>query len=306
MGILIGVSPDESGSDAVALGALLAQLTGLPLVLAHVHPPTPMVPGMHRVDAEWRAFLGERSDAALRSAMEQLASDSPGVEVSTRTIPSSSVSRGLRRVAREVDATITVLGSCHGTDRGHVGIGSIASSLLHGGETAVGIAPAGFQQLAPERIGRLVIGFRDTEESRAAVATAQRIAARTQIPVHLLTAVLRTSRMTSSVLRGDLERAVLDALAQQERLAHDRLRVEHDQGMLGDVIQADSAEDARQAFAWRPDDLFITASSRFGPLRRVLLGDTAYKLLRGSPVPVMVLPRAVEHDDLSEDDWSPT
>jgi nucleotide-binding universal stress UspA family protein len=298
MRILIGVSPDDAGSDAVALGAVLSRLLDASLVLAYVHPPTSEVPGMDHVDAEWAAYLQDRADATLQRATAQLATDWRIVDVETMVVASPSVSRGLRRAARAREATITVLGPCRGALAGRIGIGSIASSLLHGGETAVSLAPEGFRQDAPDQVGRLVIGFRDTAESHAVVTTAHAIAARLAIPVHLLTAVLRTTWIAGSTLRGDPERAVLESLEQQERNAQAKAIAATDSAICGDVIQADSAEEACTAFAWRPDDLFVTASSRYGPLRRVLLGDTAYKLLRACPVPAIVMPRAVEDLEL--------
>jgi nucleotide-binding universal stress UspA family protein len=298
MRILVGVSPDDAGSDAVALGAVLARLLDASLVLAYVHPPISEVPGMDHVDAEWAAYLQDRADATLQRATAQLATDWRIVDVGTTTVASPSVSRGLRRAARATEASVTVLGPCRGALTGRIGIGSIASSLLHGGETAVSLAPEGFRQDAPEQVGRLVIGFRDTQESRAVVATAQAIAARREIPVQLLTAVLRTTWIAGSTLRGDPERAVLDSLEQRERAAQSQVIAATDPAIVGDVIQADSAEEACGAFSWRPDDLFVTASSRYGPLRRVLLGDTAHKLLRACPVPAIVMPREVEDLEL--------
>ncbi len=43
-------------------------------------------------------------------------------------------------------------------------------------------------------------------------------------------------------------------------------------------------------FDWNGDELFVLASGG-SILRRVFLGDMTYKLVRASPVPVVVLPR---------------
>jgi nucleotide-binding universal stress UspA family protein len=42
---------------------------------------------------------------------------------------------------------------------------------------------------------------------------------------------------------------------------------------------------------WLPGDLLVVGSSRHGPLARVFLGSTATKIVRASPVPVVVVPR---------------
>jgi nucleotide-binding universal stress UspA family protein len=41
---------------------------------------------------------------------------------------------------------------------------------------------------------------------------------------------------------------------------------------------------------WQRDELLAVGSSGVGPLARVFLGSRAGKLIRASPVPVLVLP----------------
>lgn len=62
----------------------------------------------------------------------------------------------------------------------------------------------------------------------------------------------------------------------------------------GEVIQGDTADQAMARFDWQGEDLFVVASSGFGALRRVFLGDTTHKLLRALTVPAIVLPRHLE------------
>jgi nucleotide-binding universal stress UspA family protein len=45
-----------------------------------------------------------------------------------------------------------------------------------------------------------------------------------------------------------------------------------------------------------PDELVMCGSGTAGPLRRVFLGDTAQKILRTTPAPVLVVPRHAESD----------
>jgi nucleotide-binding universal stress UspA family protein len=48
---------------------------------------------------------------------------------------------------------------------------------------------------------------------------------------------------------------------------------------------------------WLPDDVLVVGSSRHGPLARVFLGSTATKIVRASPVPVVVVPRGSGRSD---------
>lgn len=109
--VLVGVSPDDSGADAVALGALMARLLGQHITLVHVHPPTIDCPSIGHVDAEWGAFLAEQGNSLLEKATEQLASQWDCAEVDRRMVASRSVSRGLRQIAEELDASAVVIGS---------------------------------------------------------------------------------------------------------------------------------------------------------------------------------------------------
>jgi nucleotide-binding universal stress UspA family protein len=45
---------------------------------------------------------------------------------------------------------------------------------------------------------------------------------------------------------------------------------------------------------WYADELLVIGSSTIGPIARVFLGSRATKLIRHSPVPVIVVPRGHE------------
>ena len=49
--------------------------------------------------------------------------------------------------------------------------------------------------------------------------------------------------------------------------------------------------EALAALEWRPGEMLLLGSSRIGLLRRVFLGSNARKILKASPIPVMVLPK---------------
>lgn len=291
MTILVGVSPDEAGADAVALGAVLSSLIGESLTLAHVHPPTIDYPSMGNVDAEWAAFLRERSLATLRAARQQLASDW-GISPETEVISAhSSVSRGLLKVAQEVQATFIVVGPGPGGRDGHLSLGSTAHSLLHGGDVGVGLAPEGYRETAPDRLDRLVVGFRTGEQGDRVAQWAQKMSARTRVGVELFTAVIRATRIVGARLGRDPERAVMQALCEQGEEAQRMTIQKLGDGLSGFVAQGDTAAQAMGGFPWRNGDLFVLGSSSFGTIRKVFLGDTSLKLLRAATVPALVLPR---------------
>lgn len=296
MRIVSGVAPDESGEDGLALAAVMARLLGAQITLAFVHPPTIDFPSMGHVDAEWSAFLAERSEATLAHARGVLRDEWSIDDVDTVTLAQASVGRGLRDVADKVGAVMVVIGpGSEGVD-GHLALGSVAHSLLHGGGAAVALAPEGYRETAPDVIGRIVVGFQDTPESDYAVRLAGSVARPHDVPLHLLTVVLRMTRILGARVGRDPERQVMQALIEHERAAQQRFIDASGMSISGTVVEGDTASRAMSRFDWRDDDLFVVASSSLGVLSRVFLGDLTHKLLRACTVPAVVLPRGFDPD----------
>jgi nucleotide-binding universal stress UspA family protein len=57
------------------------------------------------------------------------------------------------------------------------------------------------------------------------------------------------------------------------------------------VLVGDTVDAALADFIWHREDLLVCGSSTLGPVRRVLLGDMTFRLLRAATVPVLVAPR---------------
>ena len=302
MEIVVGVSPDESGGDAVALGAVLSRLLGARLVLTYVHPPTIDYPSIGNVDAEWEAFLRQRAQATLQGASDQLAREWSITDTESVSYPHASVGHGLRNVAEERGAAMVAIGPGASHVDGLLGLGSVAHSLLHGGPAAVALAPEGYRETAPDHIRRLVAGFQDTEESAEAVEVCIGVALPHHLPVHLLTVVLRTTRILGARVGRDAERQVMESLAEHERQAQKRFTDSRGGEVTGSVVTGDTAERAMSRFDWEDSDLFVVASSVLGPIARVFLGDMTHKLLRVCTVPAVVLPRGFEPELLEVSD----
>ena len=296
MRIVVGVSPDESGDDGVTLGAVLSRLLGARITLAYVHPPTIDYPSRGHVDAEWADFLRQRSEATIDRAADILRRDWSIDDIDSTIVARASVAHGLRDAADEVGAVMIVIGpGSEGVD-GHLALGSVAHSLLHGGAAAIALAPEGYRETAPDEIRRLVVGFQDTAESEYAVGIAESVARPSGVDVHLLTVVLRMTRILGTRLGRDPERAVMEALVEHETTAQQRYIEASDQPLTGSVVHGDTAGRAMARFDWQDTDVFVAASSSLGVLSRVFLGDLTHKLLRACTVPAVVLPRGFDPD----------
>lgn len=277
MRIVVGVSPDESGEDGLALAALLARLLDARITLAFVHPPTMDYPSLGNVDAEWEAFLRERSTAALGHAAEILRTQWAIEDVDALVVARASVGHGLRDAADQVGAIAIVIGpGSEGVD-GHLAI-------------ALG------REVAPDAIERLVVGFQDTPESEYAVTIAESVARPHDMPLHLLTVVLRMTRILGARIGRDPERMVMEALIEHERSAQQGFIERSGLPITGSVVEGDTAGRAMSRFDWQDGDVFVAASSSLGVLSRVFLGDLTHKLLRACTVPAVVLPRGFDPD----------
>ena len=300
MEIIVGVSPEDSGDDAVALGAVLSRLLRCSLTLAHIQPPTMEYPSMGNVDAEWTAFLAERAEAAIHRARTLLEREWSISGVTAIVHASASVGHGLRDVALQRGADIIAIGPGTNSTEGRLGLGTIAHSLLHGGPAAVAMAPEGYRETAPDDIERIVVGFQDTPETAVAVNVAVDAASVSNIPVHLLTVVLRATRISGARIGRDPERQVMETLIASEKVAQARFIETSAVPVSGSVVSGDTADRAMARFDWQDSDLFIVASSRYGAIRRVFLGDLTHKLLRACVVPAIVLPRHTGPDLLAD------
>ncbi len=61
--------------------------------------------------------------------------------------------------------------------------------------------------------------------------------------------------------------------------------------MTAEVVVGDDVTSALAQVSWQQGDLFLVGSSTRGPVQRVFLGDTTFKLVRGASTPVLVAPR---------------
>jgi nucleotide-binding universal stress UspA family protein len=59
------------------------------------------------------------------------------------------------------------------------------------------------------------------------------------------------------------------------------------------VGRGETWEEAMEDVDWEDGDVLVVGSSSIGPVARVFLGSRATKIVRHSPVPVVVVPRPV-------------
>ena len=60
------------------------------------------------------------------------------------------------------------------------------------------------------------------------------------------------------------------------------------------IVEGRDWEDALDSLPWEDGEVLVVGSSRLGPVARVFLGSNQTKIIRSSPVPVVVIPRGAE------------
>ncbi|MFD0900511.1 universal stress protein [Actinomadura sediminis] len=288
--VLVGCSPDDRGDDALVLAALVARATGAAVTAANVHPPPWPARGPGSVDAEWLAFLRGRADEAVRAAAARLAElGVPKRDVAPHVHAHRGSGRGLIEVAEETGAGLVVIGSAPRGRRGRIAVGSTADQLLHGSPVPVLLAPRGYGAEAPVRLERLTAAYWRRGDADGPLAAAAGWAAALDVPMRLLTLVLRPPGVAAR-FRDSGE--VLER--QRERAEEDLARAA---GLVGgapiatETVTGVGVGKALAAVDMLPGEVLACQSGHHGPLRKVFLGESSGKIVRSAPRPVLMLPR---------------
>ncbi|TDD40415.1 universal stress protein [Actinomadura sp. KC06] len=292
MRVLVGYSPDDRGADALALAALVVRAAGASLAVANVHPPPWPARGPGSVDAEWVAYLKGESQAALTEAAGKLAeSDVPESDVTLRVHSHRGSGRGLIEIARDAAADLIVIGSAPRGRRGRIAIGSTADQLLHGSPVPVLLAPRGYADDLPGRFERMTVAYWRRKDADGPLSAAAEIAAALDVPMRLLTLVLRPPGIAAKfkdaggVLDRQAAQADEDLRAAAARLGGAGTPVEHLAAVGTGIAKTLGTVDML------PGEVLACLSSHDGPLRKVFLGESSGKIVRAASCPVLLMPR---------------
>ena len=292
MTLTVAYAPDERGKTALHLASMLARSVGDELVVCSV-VPAPWVPGMARIDAEYRKELDEIADQALELARKSLPSD---VSARFERHSARSAAAGLLEVAKQYDAYMIVVGTSSAGLFGHISLGSVTNRLLHSSPVAIALSPRGFRSRPGAKVKRVTAAY-DGSASGLLLAAA-RVAARVGASLRIASFAVwsrpaYTTRLGTDsedlVLREwitDIEKSAHAALEQVEELAKVPRQVEV---VIG---HGESWEEAIDDVGWDDEDVLVIGSSAVGPIAQVFLGSRGAKILRSSPVPVVVVPHA--------------
>jgi nucleotide-binding universal stress UspA family protein len=294
MRFLAGIDPSGRPDAVLHLAAILARSAGAALDVAAIHPKSwpPFTPS---VDADWHTSTRESASDALNQAARVLAGSD--VEAEYILAEASSGRRGLLQLVEERGSSLIVVGSSSAGPYGYVALGSENDALLHASPIPVAIAPRGYRSKDGARVTRVTAAYSGTDAAADLVIGAAGIAGEVGASLRIasfavLRSVANTAGTTTQAERrivdtwaGDVEAHAAAVLAKVSSLPH-APTVEGTVVGVGETW-ASAIED----IGWHNADVLVVGSSSLGPISRVFLGSHAAKVVRHSPVPVVVVPR---------------
>jgi len=299
MTILIGLAHGKRDDAAVHLGGLLARSSAEDVVVVSV-VQAPWPPNPYRGDKEYLAYQQDQAEIALNRARQQLGASPLGAEFTVRRAESAPA--GLLQVAEERHCSSVVVGSSTMGLMGHVMLGGVAERLLHSAELPIVVAPRGFHAGPASTVTQVSVAFGRADHDSGLIARSASVARELGAALRVLCFAVRPMTAMLGGVGNNAEELVVEEWKQRldadiaAALASsgsstpggpDALVATRVETALG---QGSSWSAALHDVSWNEGDLVAVGISS-GPLGRLFPGSHAAKIVRSSPVPVMLLSR---------------
>ena len=289
--ILIGVDDSERSEDAIAFGRRLADVAGAHVVVANAYPYQALP--SRASNAGYREAL--RDDALettrrMRDALERLNDD----ETLIRVIADPSPAKALHHLAHAEQAALVIVGSSHTGRAGRVLPGSTGERMLHGAPCSVAVVPKDYRTHADQPIRRIGVAYDDSDEARAALASAVSLARALDAELEIIGIVSTETFSTPAAmgapgiasLRSDIERHIQDLI--------DKVAAEVPADVAATASRATGDPEELLTARTEKLDLLVMGSRGYGPLHAVLVGGLSGRMVRTAHCPVIVVPRGIE------------
>jgi nucleotide-binding universal stress UspA family protein len=291
--IFAGFCPRTADPAPAQLAAVIARLTGVPLVVEAVYA------GGTVMDEPWGGEYADQPAVDARAALERLRQHlGEGIDVTMLSREAVSPASGLSAAIAATGPSLVVLGSTRRGPIGRVLPGSTAERVIHGAPCPVLVVPR--DHVAPDRLGTIGAAFAPTPEGREALRAAARLARATGADLRAITVLdprLAERQSPGLLARQHHEDGVVDGDAARTRSAaeatlHDAI-AELPDGVAAepDVLFQDPADGLAAASGQL--DLLVMGSRAYGPLRAVMLGGVSRRMISRAACPLLVLPRGV-------------
>ena len=294
MTILVGYPPNKRGRAVLSLAALLSRSSGEDLVVCTVIP-TPWLPGLVPEDTAYRGQIDDTTDSALAQARAELPADVPATFT---TVNARSAPTGLLEAADQHRASLIAVGSSTAGLFGHIAPSSVTDRLLHSSPLPVALAARGFRAGDAEKVTRVTVAYTGSEQSDLLLAAAAALARRLDATIRLASFAVQPAPPVTARFRAETAAVVAEWRANIQSAAHRVLQgaPEPNQPNAGGpevaIGQGNDWEEALNDVEWQDGDVLVIGSSESGPVARVFVGSRAAKIIRHSPVPVLIVPRS--------------
>lgn len=292
MTVVVGYLAGKSGAAPLHLAARLARTLDTSLTVASIVPRPWTFPSPARVDAEYAAWADQLGADSAKEAKRELAAITTPTEVVFHSHAHRSVSGGLIEVVNELGAELLVLGSSANGQLGQVVVGSTADRLLHSSPVPVAIAPRGYRGPRGAKLTRITCGYPGTPESLNVVQRVAALAEGVGLPLRVITFAVRGRTMYPPEVGLHAEDSILAAWESQ---AAEMLAALRTDGIVGEdvalqVVSGNGWDQALDDAEWQEGEILALGTSPRIGIAHVFLGSRGTKILRVSPVPVLVLP----------------
>ena len=292
MTVVVGYLAGKSGTAPLHLAIEAARTLRTSLTVTTIVPKPWTTPSPARIDAEYATWADQLAADSAKEAQRYLATVPDGLTVSYHSHAHRSVSGGLVQVVEEFGADLLVLGSSANGQLGQVVVGSTADRLLHSSPVPVAIAPRGYRGARTGTLTRITCGYPGTPESVDVVGRVAGLAKRLDVPLRVITFAVRGRTMYPPEIGLHAEDSILAAWESHAREMLAQLRTH---GVVGEdvalqVVSGNGWDQALDAAEWQDGEVLALGTSPRSEIARVFLGSRGSKILRHSPVPVLVLP----------------
>jgi nucleotide-binding universal stress UspA family protein len=292
MTVAVGYLAGKGGRSALHLAVEAATTLQTSLTVVTVVPRPWMTPSPARIDAEYAQYAEQLAATSAKEAQQVIGALSDGLTVSYHKVAHRSVSGGLLEAIEELTPEVLVLGSAADGKLGQVVVGSTADRLLHSSPVPLAISPRGYRGSKVGGLSRITAAYPGTPESLHVVERVAALAERLDVPMRVVTFAVRGRTMYPPEVGLHAEDSILQAWAAHAREMLAQLKSD---GVVGDdvvlqVVTGNGWDQALDAVDWQEGELLAIGTSPSTGIARVFLGSRASKILRHSPVPVLVLP----------------
>jgi len=291
MTYLVGYRPHKDDKSALELACQLARSMPNTIHALTVVPRGWETAAGSHTDRDFVAWAEQEGEASAAEA-EAFLRAQEDVSSTATWVTGRSVPAAVLEQAIALEAALIVVGSGPDGPDGRVTVTSKTGRLLHSSTVPVVIAPRGYRPEPGSKITRATIAFRDDDLTWRLLDQVAEICRQVGTRVRLLTVALRQASMVTSPVRA-AEAVVFDELLQQVNGAQVDA-VSHLEGLGFDpeplVASGTSWAEAMATVSWDPGDVLVVGSSSTHQLANVFLGSSAGKIVRNSPVPVVVVP----------------